>query len=381
VACEGGRLTAAKGASAINALSWSQVGEVVKQFERLNPYDRTAIPGSVLKIEDCNFNPKTNKQREIWCHAISAKRYALFLKDASGRPVLLRKGTNSDENHWSEHGLGHLLNPTDLDSEDREWMAEVWQWIIDGCPTKRKPIPFAKLPAIGKVGVSSPALLRPLSALNMGKPYAGQIKPFNFLLTCHINPFGHPVGSKPERFHLIAQYQTNPKIWTRSEWVDQYSGKTYRIATDQESQDRRTAWIKTYGDVIAEYAHHPESKCADESGRPADQSTIGLLHRRHVRIGEIVPIGKESNSLEVVEAGMLHSADGVYTIYLDRSRDFWTREIVPQLKYLSLQTLIKKTGLSRRMLINVRTGKVRPHQRNQALLATCLPTLSPKSLA
>lgn len=368
VACEGGQLTAANGKAAVNALSWAQVRKIVKRFERLNPYDRAAIPGSVLKIEDCNFDPQTKKQREIWCHAISAKRYALFLKDASGLPVLLRKGKNSDENHWSEHGLGHLLNPTDVDSEDREWMAEVWQWIIEGYPTSRKPVPFAKLSAIGKLGVSSPALLSPFSSFNAGKPYAEQIKPFNFLITCHINPFGHPVGATPEQFHLISQYQTDPKIWTRSEWLNQYSGKTYRIATDQESQDRRTAWVKTYGDVVADYAYHAESKCADANGNPADQSTIGLLHRRHVRIGEIVLIGKESNSLEQVQAGMLHSADQVYTAYPDRSRDFWTREVVPKLKTFPLSALMK-TGLSRRMLIKARNGQVRPHVRNQRLLA------------
>jgi len=57
---------------------------------------------------------------------ISAKRYALFVRDASGTPVLLRKDTNNKENQWSEHGLGHLLNPTDPESDDREWIAQVW---------------------------------------------------------------------------------------------------------------------------------------------------------------------------------------------------------------------------------------------------------------
>ena len=84
----------------------------------------------------------------------------------SNRRVLLRKGQNSDENQWSEHGLGHLLNPTDPESEDREWIAHVWQWIIEGCSAKHKAVPFAKLPAIGRLTVSSPALLNPLASLN-----------------------------------------------------------------------------------------------------------------------------------------------------------------------------------------------------------------------
>ena len=29
--------------------------------------DRDAIPGSVLKIEADNFDPKTGRQRQLWC--------------------------------------------------------------------------------------------------------------------------------------------------------------------------------------------------------------------------------------------------------------------------------------------------------------------------
>jgi hypothetical protein len=32
---------------------------------------------------------------------------------------------NNDEDRWSEHGLGHLLNPTNPEDEDREWIAQV----------------------------------------------------------------------------------------------------------------------------------------------------------------------------------------------------------------------------------------------------------------
>lgn len=190
VPCESGPFKLRDGTSAIKALSWAQVRQIVDRFVNLNPYDRSAVSGSILKVEDCNFDPKTKRQREIWCYAISAKRYALFVKDKSGLFVLLREGVNCNENHWSEHGLGHLLNPTDIDKDDRNWIAEVWQWIIEGCSAKRKPVPVAKLPAIGRLTVSSPALLSPLASLNERKAYAQQIKPFNFLVTCHVNAFG-----------------------------------------------------------------------------------------------------------------------------------------------------------------------------------------------
>jgi hypothetical protein len=56
------------------------------------------------------------------------------------------------------------------------------------------------------------------------------------------------------------------------------------------------------------------------------------LQRRHVRIDEIRYIGKESNSLEEVEAGLEHSAKNAYTEYPDPRRDEWTTKILPVLK-------------------------------------------------
>ena len=119
-------------------------------FAQLNPYDRTAVPHSILKIEDDNFDPKTGKQRQLWCLAISAKRYVLFLRDRNGEPELLRKGVNNGEDGWSQHGLGHLLNPSDPTSEDRSWIAQAWLGIVRrslGLATE--PLPFADRVALG----------------------------------------------------------------------------------------------------------------------------------------------------------------------------------------------------------------------------------------
>ena len=68
-------------------------------------------------------------------------------------------------------------------------------------------------------------------------------------------PFGHPPGTDPQKFHLIAPYQHDPREWTKMEWIDQYSnqGKTYRITTIGQPGTRNTARVKTYGDVLQEY--------------------------------------------------------------------------------------------------------------------------------
>ena len=376
VPCPGGPHRTDDGREAVWALSRKQEEGIRKRFAALNPYDRSAVPGSILKIEPDNFDPATGKQRQLWCVAISAKRYALFLRNEKGVPVLLRKGANNNEDRWSQHGLGHLLNPTDPESDDRDWIAQAWLGIVRralGLPTQN--LGFEHLPAVGRVTVSSPAVMRPLANLNEGKQYGDQIKPFNFLLTCYVQKLGHPIGADPERFHLIAPYESDPSRWLKMDWIDQYTGKHYRITTAGHHGSRQTARVKTYGEVLREYEFHPESKCAGADGKRSGKQTIGLLQRQPIRVEQIKYIGKESNRLEEVESGVIHSEQSVYTEYPDPRRDEWETKIRPALKKVPLPVLEKESGLSRMMLINARVGRTRPYRKNQELLASIVRKL------
>ena len=132
--------------------------------------------------------------------------------------------------------------PADPTSEDRSWIAQAWLGIVRrslGLATA--PLPFADRVAVGQITVSSPEVLRPLAKGNVGKSYAAQIKPFNFILSAHIAAFGHPPDADPEHFHLIAPYETDPRKWLALPWIDQYSGKQYRNqhgARHQHAKDR-----------------------------------------------------------------------------------------------------------------------------------------------
>jgi hypothetical protein len=375
IPCKGGKHSFKDGTEVVNALSWGQVDEIVKKFEALNPYDRNVIPGSVLKIEDDNYGPRTGKQRQLHCLAISAKRYALFLWPKNRKPALLREGRNNKKDRWSRHGLGHLLNPTDPEASDRNWTAAVWEMIVrKSCCLKTSELRFGHLPAIGRTTVSSPFLMKSFESLNAGKPYSDQIKPFNFLLSAHVIPFGHPVGVDPEKFHLFTPYDSDPRKWLDKEWIDQHSKKRFRITTHGYCGSRQTARVKTYGDVVTEYEFHPEAKCADALGNPCERQTIGLLQRRHIKIDLIKCIGKESNSLENVESGFVHSERNVYTEYVDPKRDEWTTKILPALKKARLKLLVKacRGQLSRRAIIELRAGRSRPHRKTHKLLEAFL---------
>lgn len=167
------------------------------------------------------------------------------------KPVLLREETNNKKDRWSRHGLGHLLNPTDPEASDRNWTCAVWNAILRKAVglSAKQPI-FANLPAIGRTTVGSPSLMKCFESLNAGKPYAEQIKPFNFLQTCQLSPFGHPDGVDPEKCHLISAYDPDPRKWLEKEWVDQYTGKRFRITARGFADSQMLKW-NDYKDVLS----------------------------------------------------------------------------------------------------------------------------------
>jgi hypothetical protein len=377
VACPGGPHKTKDGKQALRALTWRQVQEISARFATLNPYNREAVPESVLKIEEDNRDPKTGRQRQLYCFAISAKRYTLFTLDENGEPVMLRKEANNITDRWSQHGLGHLLNPTDTNSSDRDWVGQVWLNMLRRA--YRLPTPklkFEAVPAAGRVSVGSPAAMRCFSSFNAGKSYLHQIKPFNFVLTCQVKQLGHPPGVDPQHFHLIAAYDGNAERWVETDWIDQYTSNLFRITTQGHHGSRETARVKTYGEMLREYEFHPEAKCADGEGSACERPTMGLLQRRHIQIALIKYIGKESNAIEDVEAGMVHAAESVYTEYCDPKRDEWSTKILPVLQKTPLSILVKETGFSRRALIYLRMGTSRPRRKTWERIALILRNLS-----
>jgi hypothetical protein len=97
----------------------------------------------------------------------------------------------------------------------------------------------------------------------------------------------------------------------------------------------------------------------------------------YIKAEQIKYIGKESNSLDEVEAGAVHSPENVYTEYPDARRDEWTTKTLRALKKVPLILLEKGCGkhLSRRALIDLRAGRSRPHRKNRELLVSVLKKL------
>jgi hypothetical protein len=354
IPCPGGRHATPDGQPAVHALSWEQVEAIRARFAALNPYDSDAVSGPILELEDENYADRSRSQRrQLYCLATSAKRYALYTLNDRGGPELVK---------WSEHGLGHLLNPTDPDSPDRDWIRQLWErevrqthGLADGEPD------WLDRPALGRVTVSKPHALRAFRYYNAGKPYSKQIKPFNFMLTAYAPVMSHPQDADPERFQLIAPWSHDPRAWKQIEWINRDDpDQRYRVTTDLNEIGPGVARIKTYRDVLADYRVHPEPKSLAPDYARSGWHTRGLLLRRPVIATRIVYVGKESNELDDARAGLAHDETGRLTEYTNPRKDEWTELVVPTLREIGVGALATESGVERTLLWRYLRGRTTP---------------------
>jgi hypothetical protein len=334
----------------IKALSWNAVDRIVERFEALNPYDRSVVPGSILKMETENFEDETRqRRRQLHGCFLASKRYALFNLEANGK-VTIRK--------LSEHGLGHLRDPINPEDQSKKWIAEIWRLIIleeSGLEAER-PEWFAR-PAVSQLTISSPRLLKPfISGKNRQSPYIDRVKPFNFVVSAQVAPFGHPAGVNPKKCRLIAPYNPEARQWLKGRWHDVHSGKSFSASTTLPPS-ATLARVKSVGDVYDEYKIHVEAKSAGPDGNPCGPHTRGLLSRRRVYAAYVKLIGKEANKIEEVEHEQIHDWEEVQEEYFDPKEDPWFSFVVPILKLIKRDELAKIAGIGPRSIQGLRNDK------------------------
>ncbi|MBV8940243.1 MAG: hypothetical protein JO240_00755, partial [Solirubrobacterales bacterium] len=328
VPCPGGPYRDEEGRECVRALSWTQVDEIRERMRALNPYRGEAGAKSILELEKENFDPDTGERRQLYCYAISSKRYCLYNLSERGEPEL-RSATEPDRHaeeearapvirKRSDHGLGYLINPLEPDSADRDWILQGWEWIVRTALGLSAPEPewFDK-PALMRYAVTTPGLLRCFDHCNAGKPRRRQVRPFNFFMVAqekqlardkagelHISPITGQCA-------LIAPYESDPKRWEMLEWTNRYQpGSSYRITPDPGKLGTADNLLagRTLRDVFTAYRDSPEPKSLGPDGKPGHDQTVGLLARRHVRPVSITPIGKEMKQLEEQLAGIRQTA-------------------------------------------------------------------------
>jgi hypothetical protein len=355
VSCPGGAHKLPDGQEAVKALSWKRVGSIANKFAALNPYDPNAVPGSILKIEDVNFDSSGN-QRQLFGYAISAKRYVLYEHKGNDLTIVDPKA----------HGLGYLFPPKSASEDEPDWTFEAWDWLLrEALGLARREPSWFDLPAMMRIVLSTPHVLQRLDF---------STRPYNFLLCPLIDTVtGYPAGVDPSHFTLITPFTKQRERWQEAEFVNVHDGKSYRLALSQSGSLDKVI-PQTFGYVLRLYPCHPESKSLAPDGTPCGASTRGLLQRASVTAVTSRYVGKETDrrweqgedlslvsftQVEYSPSGKMTVADAV---------------LLSEMAKHPLREMMRTTGLSQHTLEAIRQSKP-VRQRTLAILKQSLPSL------
>jgi hypothetical protein len=276
----------------ITDLGLDQVRDVANTFESLNPYDQELIPGSILKIEDENFDPVTREPVDLSCYAIAAKRYALFTLDEHGFPRLVG---NAHRRRRSEHGLGHLRLPTHAELGNGPALDEWWEHLIHLELQLHHPDPdYFNQIAVGRLTVTTQHTHNSFRTYNRGRRYTEQVRPWSFGLIAHLTRCERVLR---DATCLIAPHSDDANALRDQRWIDRkHSDRSYRITTDL-ARDDDTITVQTIRDYFNEYQLHTDAKMDGFDLKPCHAWTRGQLRPPNVAAQRLIRIGKESNTL------------------------------------------------------------------------------------
>jgi hypothetical protein len=357
----GGSLDHIPGCKGKRALKWKEVDEICAKFEALNPYDRKAVPGSILNLTDDNFD-ENGKQRPLLGLSISAKRYTTYL----------RKGEKITIINPKAHGLGYLYPPSDSpegwddDHDAPKWIYEFWEEELRiALKLKRKHPAWLKHPQMMRMTVTTQ------NVMEMFHNWEG-FRPWNFFLLPIIPKGGTPMNYPSNHITLIAPFESSQGKWIESVCTnnDPNDDKKYQLTTEsgKYANDSDKARVRTFEEKLIEYLKHPEAKSLAPPDSPHflpknhpdhyPWGAKGLLQRIHVKAGKIYHIGKETDR-KWEEGDDLESLLYEPIVY-ERKKEQAKRKgmsvaresLIRQIKKIGIKSLIRE-GYSKRILRNI----------------------------
>jgi hypothetical protein len=378
VPCRGGQERLPDGREGIRALSRAEVSRILDRFVPLS-----LLPGrSLWKWEKENApHPEATHDTQLYILAAGLKKYAMF-NTADDGGVVLRKRT--------ETALGHIVPPTGYTKSqmvDAMWKAKIQ--VVRGDKDAFADLPFGCEPALGRLPITTPDLLRRLRVAPKGNrrsrtEYPITPRPFGFFHIatprggvplfggnvywrgwCRLDrrdsvgcPHPHrecPYRARCDLAHPVRPISFDPPMgndWHRVTWVDHHTGRPLQVvgvSTEMDTPPRIS--VRSLGnlaEVVLTHEPHP-----------------GLDEDDEVRVTRIGHAGRESRYLEEVGASLLIPEDTVLIYQPDDPGDDALR---PALGSIPLLWLVSETGLSRRMVQRYRNGQTRAYPANQKRL-------------
>jgi hypothetical protein len=288
---KGGSLRSVPGLSGVRALSWSTVQRITDKFEALNPYNRAAVPGSLLNLLDANFEKADPScpRKQLLGFSIAAKRYALYERSGDKVSIVDPKA----------HGLGYLYPPADSpknwhdNHEAPRWIYEFWEYLLRlALRLEGKPPRWRARPQMMRMTVTTVNVLKSLHE------WEG-FRPFNFFLLPVLADGGYPANRNPKHFRLVAPFESGPTNWKHLKCInigDPKDPQSYGLTTSFTSAEYvKKAVVETFENLFHRYMQHAEAKSLGPDGESCRAETRGLLGRSHIIAGKHRRIGKESD--------------------------------------------------------------------------------------
>jgi hypothetical protein len=193
-----------------------------------------------------------------------------------------------------------------------------------------------------------------------------------------------PRGRDPKRFALIGPYDPDPRHWHELPWrnIHDPDSPTYRLRTDSTYSrggnplSRGSVGVLTYRDVLAAYSVHPEPKSLGPNGRACRRSTVGVLHRRPVQALSITHIGKETNLLDEVQAGLISDEEQVLTEYVDQQLEVFATIVLPVLCEMPIAVAARASHLNPRTIKRIRAQAIEPSSESRRRLLRAAATFA-----
>jgi len=277
------------GSEGVRILKWDEVRDIANRFTALNPYDPSAVKGSILNLVDANYvNSDPTKPRQLYGYSIAAKRYALYEKVGSTDIRIVDP---------KAHGIGFLYPPKDSagkwEEEVPQWIYEMWDYIVRGALDLKHKIPswFGR-PQMMRLTITTYNVLHMLGDWSIARPY-------NFLFLPMVDAkFGYAFDTQSEEKRLlVCPFSSDQEIWFDLKCVDVHSGKKYKMFDPHKitNPPRNAVFPSQFSRLMIQYQEHPEAKSLAPDGTPCRKDTKGLLGRAHIVAGEFRYVGKETD--------------------------------------------------------------------------------------
>lgn len=240
----------------------------------------------------------------------------------------------------------------DRDCGVRRWEEDVWKQIISAALRERPgEVNYAfrremQLPARSRYGATRPAVLNWFKRFNEGRPYADQVKPFNFLLTFFARRQEDIVAEDPTHDFDPHLGEIRPVV----PFEKDNEGALERIF-DRNSDSLEPVPIetlRTVSDVLRDYHRQPEYKFLG-----GGWTERGILRRRHVLVDTIEDIGKESDGWEEDEA----RTEGQDTVLIYPSSSLDRERMVALIRSVGKRELRREAGIAMRTIDAAHEGR------------------------